>query len=384
MPRQRLAVVTSHPIQYYAPWFVELASRPSIELKVFYLWDFGVRQTLDPEFGRAIAWDIPLLQGYANEFVPNTAKDPGTHHFFGLQNPELVARLAQFAPDAVLLLSYSFWSTLTLIWSQSKRWPMLFRGDSHRLQPRRGLKAWIKHQLVRLTFSKLHACLYVGTANRGYFVDHGVAADRLFFAPHAIDQSRFADARSQHATAAAALRAQLGLGENHRLALFVGKFEWQKDPLTLLRAFAKIDNPRFHLLIVGDGPMRNEMAQIATQRVHFLPFQNQTAIPSIYAAADVVVLPSVSETWGMVINEAQAAGTPVIVSDQVGCQADLVENGVSGLVFRAGDAATLAAMLNTILSDDELAHRLARCGRELAQRYSYAAASDGLLRALKR
>lgn len=384
MARQRLAVVTSHPIQYYAPWFVELAGRPSLELKVFYLWDFGVRQTLDPEFGRTIAWDIPLLDGYAHEFVPNTARNPGTHHFFGLRNPDLVARLTHFAPDAVLLLSYSFFSTLKLIWSQSTRWPMLFRGDSHRLQPRRGLKAWIKQKLVSWTFSRLRACLYVGEANRRYFLAHGVPSDRLFFAPHAIDQARFFDARSRHHAAAKQLRAQLGLAADQRLAVFVGKLEWQKDPMTLLRAFARIGNARFHLLIVGDGPMREEMMRLATARVHFLPFQNQAAIPSIYAAADVLVLPSVSETWGMVINEAQAAGTPVIVSDQVGCQTDLVEDGVTGLVFRTGDDHALAAALTAILADDALAQRFAARGREIAQRYSYAAASDGLLQAMQR
>lgn len=384
MARQRLAVVTSHPIQYYAPWFVELASRPEIELKVFYLWDFGVRQTLDPEFGRTIAWDVPLLDGYAHEFVPNTAREPGTHRFFGLRNPDLVPRLVHFAPDVVLLLSYSFFSTLKLIWLQSRRWPMLFRGDSHRLQPRRGLKAWVKQQLVSRTFSRLRACLYVGEANRRYFRDHGVAANRLFFAPHAIDRARFADARSRHRLAADQLRAKFGLDADQRVAVFVGKLEWQKDPLTLLRAFATIDNPRFHLLIVGDGPMREEMLRVASTRVHFLPFQNQTAIPSIYAAADVLVLPSVSETWGMVINEAQAAGTPVIVSDQVGCQSDLVEDGVSGMVFHAGDHHALAAALTAILADDALAQRCAARGREIAQRYSYAAASDGLLQAMQR
>src|SRR5690606_10260331 len=82
-PALRLAVVVSHPIQYYAPWFHWLADQ-GWTLRVFYLWDFGVAQRQDRGFGRAVVWDVDLLSGYEHEFVPNISRAPGTHHLRGL------------------------------------------------------------------------------------------------------------------------------------------------------------------------------------------------------------------------------------------------------------------------------------------------------------
>src|ERR1035441_2356168 len=120
----RLAIITSHPIQYHAPWFHFLARRwgsgetgaerrvkredsslsPLLSsLKVFYLWDGGVTNQLDRGFGVPVKWDIPLLDGYAHEFVPNRSRKPGPGHVSGLNNPTLGARVAAFKPDAVLV-----------------------------------------------------------------------------------------------------------------------------------------------------------------------------------------------------------------------------------------------------------------------------------------
>ncbi len=77
--RRRLAVVTTHPIQYYAPWFRRIAARSQIQLKVFYLWNRGAAAKHDPGFGRAVQWDIPLLEGYEYEFLRNSSSDAGSH-----------------------------------------------------------------------------------------------------------------------------------------------------------------------------------------------------------------------------------------------------------------------------------------------------------------
>ena len=99
----RLAIVLSHPVQYYSPWFRWLRAHTSLEFRVFYLWEFGVRETEDPQFGTAFKWDVDLISGYEHEFVPNVARDPGTHHFRGLDNPALTTRLAAYAPNNGLM-----------------------------------------------------------------------------------------------------------------------------------------------------------------------------------------------------------------------------------------------------------------------------------------
>ena len=90
----RLAIVLSHPTQYYSPWFRWLRAHTTLAFRVFYLWDAGVRATRDPQFGATFAWDVDLLSGYEAEVVPNRSRDPGTHRFGGLSNPTLRARLA--------------------------------------------------------------------------------------------------------------------------------------------------------------------------------------------------------------------------------------------------------------------------------------------------
>lgn len=384
----RLAVVTTHPIQYYAPWFRHLARQAGLDLRVFYLWDFGVTEQEDKGFGRAIRWDVPLLDGYASEFVPNVSKNPGTHHFRGIDNPGLPAALRAFGPDAVLCLGYNYASFFHLLVRRPLGGvPLLHRGDSHRLVPRRGVRAWLRRQALTLLFHRFRAFLYVGSANRDYLRMHGVRDDRLFFCPHAVDNDRFtADADATQA-AARAWKQELGIPPEKAVILFAGKLEEKKRPLDLLHAFSRASLPDAALLFVGNGhqeeALRREAA--AVSQVYFAPFQNQSVMPRTYAAADLVVLPSFgpSETWGLCVNEAQCLARPVVVSSHVGCGADLVTPGKTGLVFPAGDVEALTGCLREALADRGRLRATGEAGRERVSQYSYAAATLGLLDALK-
>ena len=377
----RLAIVVSHPTQYYSPWFAWLTAHTSHELRVFYLWDFGVRAQRDPQFGQTFAWDRDLLAGYAHEFVANRARDPSTHHFNGLDNPTLPARLRAWAPDAVLLFGYNYRTHARLILRPPA--PLIFRGDSHllaRAAPR-GLKRWLLAHL----FARFAAVTYVGEANRDYFRAYGVPEAKLFFAPHCVDDTHFT-ATDVHRAAAEALRGQLGLGRC-RVVLFAGKFVPAKQPRELLAAFHSLAPRDAALVFVGSGEeeaaLRNAAATRPDLPVHFLPFANQSEMPVRYLLADVFALPSRGryETWGLAVNEAMHLGVPCLVSDRVGCQQDLVTAGETGWVFRAEDAADLRANLASALAAD-LAPFRPRVAERIA-RYNYAAAGAGLMSAVQ-
>ncbi len=385
----RLAIVTSHPVQYYAPWFRFLAGTGWYDLKVFYLWDGGVRAQHDPGFGLAVRWDVPLLDGYAHEFVPNTSAQPGTAHFSGLQNPTLPTRLAAFDPRAALLVGYNYQSFLRLIfarWPWRPRCPLIFRGDSHRLFPRPDRpRERLRRALIAAVYRRFAAVLYVGHANREYFRWHGVPDERLFFSPHAVDNDRFAACADETRREAAAWRASLGISPKDTLIMFAGKFEDKKRPLDLLSAFGKLGVENAALVFVGAGHLEGSLRAraAAMPNVYLAPFQNQSQMPRTYAAADLFVLPSHGhgETWGLAINEALCLGRPVIVSDHVGCAVDLVEPGRNGLVFPAGNVDALTAALRDALSDrDRLVH-WGEEGRQIVTRHSYAQTSRGLLEA---
>lgn len=384
----RLAVVISHPIQYYAPWFRELAQQPNLLLQIFYLWDFGVSRQRDRGFGQELQWDVPLLDGYAHIFVPNGAFDPGTHHFAGLHNPTLVGELVRWRPDVVLLFGYAYRSHLRLLLDPRLwRLPLLLRGDSHQLSPRAGLKPLLAQLLRRLLFRRFAAGLPVGQANAAWMAQSGIR--RLFLAPHAVDNTRFQAAVPEAEQAARVWRQQLGIPVSALVLLFAGKFETKKRPLDLLEAFAALHHPTAVLVFVGAGPLEAELKRRAAShglgQVIFQGFQNQSAMPRTYALADLVVLPSFGsgETWGLCINEAMNLAKPVLVSSHVGCGPDLVIPGQTGWIFPAGDGEALRAALADALSDPPRLKAIGQAARAHIERYSYAETTAGLRRALQ-
>ena len=382
---KKLAIITSHPIQYNAPWFRHLAAQPGIDLKVFYLWDFGVTGRVDPGFEHAVTWDIPLLDGYAHELVANVSARPGTSHFLGLQNPSLTARVKAFGPAAVLMMTYNYASTHRFLWSWRAS-PLIFRGDSHELVPRVGLKQLARRAGLTLLMRRFAAFLYVGQANRRYFLRHGVPAERLFFAPHAVDNARFMGDSAATRAAAMAWRRELGIPEAEAVVLSAGKFEPKKRLGDLIRAFLAADLPGAGLLLVGSGPGEGELRALAAghPRIRFAPFQNQLQMPRTYAAADLFVLASQgpSETWGLVVNEAMCLARPILVSDHVGCAEDLVEPGQNGVVFPSGQIPALTRCLADALKDRARLRNWGERSFAIVSRYSYAQTTEGLQEAL--
>ena len=377
-PVQRLAVVVSHPIQYYSPWFRWLAAC-GWTLRVFYLWDAGAADHKDREFGRNIVWDVDLLSGYEHEFVPNLAREPGTHHFRGLNNPELGSRLRAWQPDAILLFGYKYLSHLRLLLAPPA--PLIFRGDSHLLDapgPRR-LKRWA----LRLVYGRCAAITYVGHANRDYFRAFGVPPEKLFHAPHCVNADHFI-ATAETRAATENLRTSLGL-QGKRIVLFAGKLIPKKRPRELLAAFLELADANAALVIVGEGSELTRMQQLAATRpalcVRFLPFANQSEMPSRYLLADVFALPSggPEETWGLAVNEAMHLGVPCLVSDRVGCQRDLVTENETGWVFPSDAPSGLRDALRRAL--DATARDEEGFRRRVLDRiagYTYATASAGL------
>lgn len=338
----RLAFIVSHPIQYYVPLYRQLVAQGKFEVRVFYTWHGGGEVVLDRGFGKKFAWDIPLTEGYPFEVVPNLSREPGTHHFRGLQNPELQSRVLAWQPDVVHLTGYPYASHLAALRGLARRGvPVLFRGDSHLLDGRRGWKWWLTRAVLRRIYRWPAAFLYVGQANRAYYQACGVPAEKLFACPHSIEVDRFAEPREHWEAEAARWRSELGVRPGQRVLLFAGKFEPKKRPLDLMQAFLPAAPREWRLLMLGDGPLGSEVRSLAQQhpdRILTLPFQNQSRMPAVYRLGDLFVLPSAyAETWGLAVNEALACGRPVLVSDRVGCAADVVKPGFNGLIFRHDD-----------------------------------------------
>jgi len=383
----RLAFIVSHPIQYVAPLYQRLAKRGDLSIKVFFTWHAGEAPVIDRGFGTAVKWDIPLTDGYDFELVENTAAEPGTHHFLGLRNPGLVQQVKAWGPTAVHITGWAWLSHLQAILAFSRSGiPVVFRGDSHLLD-RGGALSWAKRSLLRWLYSYVTAFLVVGTANRQYYRAFGVPEARLFPCPYGIDVGRFAEPNERLERAAQEWRAELALPETDLALIYAGKFERKKRPVELMRAIQKLDNPSLRLIMLGSGELNDEVKTIAAadpQRFRVLPFQNQSRMPLVYRLGDVFVLPSAyGETWGLAVNEAMACGRPVLVSNKVGCAADLVKCG-TGWVFDSDDPKSLLRTLRTVVAKKETLADMGNRNRQSARLFDFERAEDALLSCLNR
>jgi len=332
---KKLAIITSHPIQYNAPLFRVLTERKNITVKVFYTWGQTKDGLVyDPDFKREFKWDIPLLDGYEYEFVENISKTPGAGNFSGIDNRDLNERIKQYNPDTLLVYGWSFKSHLRTLRYFKGRKKIIFRGDSTLLDEAIGFSFRKAARRFFLTWVYRHidVALYTGEANKAYFIQHGIKESQLHYAAHAVENERFFDADGIHEAKAIAWRRNLLIPDEAIVFLFAGKLEEKKDPALLINAFKTMTYPDIRLLIVGNGLLEQKLKEEAAgdERILFLDFQNQQLMPVVYRLGNVFVLPSKGpgETWGLSINEAMACARPVIVSDRCGSAVDLVcENG---------------------------------------------------------
>jgi glycosyltransferase involved in cell wall biosynthesis len=383
-----LAVVASHPIQYQGPLFRELARHPEVDLTVFFCSDHGAVESTDAAFGKRFRWDIPLLEGYRHEFLPNNSPRPGVDRgFWGELNLGLVSRIAGGRFDAVLVHGYAYASCwLAFLGAKLGRARLLLRADSNLLNRRSPLKRAIKRAVLPPTFAMMDTMLAVGSLNYEYYRHYGASPLKLVYAPFSVDNSCFEPTASLAESPRVAIRRSLGLPPDSPVALFCGKLVAKKRPLDFLQSLEGARSAsRIHGLVVGDGELRGACEAYArgrlADRVVFAGFKNQSELPGLYAAADILVVPSEIEPWGLVVNEAMAAGLPAIVSTSVGAAPDLVRQGETGFTFPTGDVAALTRFLEEAVEPQRLARLGLGASRRIAA-WSIADTIKGILRAL--
>lgn len=341
----RLTIVASHPVQYQTPLYRALARR--LDLTVLYAYRATPQDQANAGFGVAFDWDVDLTSGYDHVFLRNVSRAPAFKHFGGCETLGVGHELRRLTPDAVLLMGWhlkSYWQAICA--ARHAGIPRMVRGDSHLATPRSQTKMALK-ELVYPRFLRLFdAALYVGQRSRAYYEHYRYPAERLFFSPHCVDNAWFAGRATD--AARARLRARLGLAPTTTALLFAGRLVAFKRPLDVIAAAAlcRAKGQDVAVIIAGEGELRGDLIEAAARAevpLHMLGFCNQTEMPSAYAAADLLVLPSDGrETWGLVVNEALACGRPVVVSDACGCADDLAVDGQVSRTFAVANVEMLA------------------------------------------
>ena len=435
----RLGILTSHPIQYQAPWFRGLAQ--VVDLEVFFAHRQSAVEQGKAGFGVAFEWDVDLLSGYRHRFLKNVSNKPGVDLFFGCDTPEIAEIIGEkiadgrskieagnYAPSPISHLPSPtrFDAFIVTGWHLKSYWqavracrrtgvPVLVRGDSQLLTPRSLLKRWAKELVHRALLRQFDGFLTVGQRNREYLAHYGVPPGKIFRAPHFVDNEWFSGKAEIARKQKAEIRQKLEISEDAFCVLFVGKFIPKKRPLDLVAAVQILtaENAKkakhtikrpVHLLFVGSGELGTQLrastsvvfdaespiSQPSTINHQFPPasfagFKNQSELPHYYAAADVLVLPSDGgETWGLVVNEAMACGLPAVVSDVVGCALDLIEEGQTGFTFPLGDRQALSSRLQQVADLRKSGADLRPALTEKLRVYSVNTAVEGTVEALKK
>lgn len=385
MGKYKLAVLTSHPIQYQAPLFKLLAQRQEIDLTAYFCWNVGVeKEAFDLEFGKKIKWDIPLLEGYKYKFLKNFSLKSSSE-FWGQINFGIINELKKNKYDFILIFGWnSFTNWLAFLTAFIFKIPVLLRGENplnqELLKPKWKIK--IKKIILGRLFRHISAFLYIGEENKKFYRYYGAPEGKLFFVPYAVDNERYIAAAENFKPQKQKFRNELGIKQNDVVVLFVGKLIEKKRPMDLLLAYQQLttNNLQFkkevHLLYVGDGVLKEKLNQYVKENnlknVHFVGFKNQTELPQYYVISDIFVLPSgEGETWGLVVNEAMCFELPAIVSDAVGCSSDLVKNGENGYIFLLGNVEKLADLLLELVIDSKKRDDFGKKSFEIIKNYSF-------------
>ncbi len=331
----RLTYIVSHPIQYQAPLLRQIARLDDLDLTVLFEKDFSTGTYFDHGFSTQVKWDVPLTDGYTHRPLSSSSAPQIIHEsdaiwMHGWQSPVFRALLKKFS---------------------AANKPVLMRGEnwSGAMPDGFGPIGWLKRSYLNSIFRRCSAFLAVGSANRTYYESHGVAPEKIFPMPYAIDNEYFSGRDTDEGRST--FRSEHGIPLDQPIILFAGKLARRKLPDVLLEAwqvaFKGLQRPPA-LVFAGDGECRETLERGAPEHVFFTGFKNQSELPPVYGAADIFVLASRKEPWGLAINEAMACGTAVIASNECGASIDLVDPAC-GRVVGAGNVGELAAALSEVL-----------------------------------
>ena len=384
MPNRRLAVFATHPIQYQVPIWRALAATSELDVVVHYFSDHCIQGELNAEFGVEITWDVPLLNGYEYRFLERNANENRNFRTKAFDAKKLLQK-GRF--DSVLIQGYTHrFERNIIVAAKALNIKTILRGELTDKVYNHGLiKTWIRNAYLWWFYKYIDAFCCIGKEAQQHLYKRHILDDRIFFSPYSVDSDLFQSQKKNLNRIDS--RNSLGIGDNEVTFLYCGKLIQRKNPLLLAEAVGILkDKYNLSLIIIGDGPLcpnvEKKIRPLLGHKLHMPGFVNQSKLGLYYRAADVFVLPSNFETWGLVVNEAMQFGLPVIVSNKVGCHSDLVLEGQTGYLFQASNVNSLAEKMSILIEDRDSARKMSKNAKEHVRKYSMRASVRGILQSL--
>jgi glycosyltransferase involved in cell wall biosynthesis len=373
----RLVILTEIISPYRIPLFNALAAKPGISLHVVFL------SETDPSLRDWRIYKEEIRFSY--DVLPSWRRRAGK--FNVLLNRGLARALVGASPSVILCGGYNYVASWqALLWARAHSVPFLLWSESNVQDSRRG------HALVEMLkdefIGQCDGFVVPGQSAFEYLRSHKVNPDSIFIAPNAVDNEFFCKSAEHVRLDAAGHRKELNLPG--RYFLFVGRLVREKGVFEFVSAYAQLNERLrrdFGLVFVGDGPCRAQLQEDASAvspgAIHFAGFTHREQLPIYYALAEMLALPTYTDTWGLVVNEAMACGLPIILSEAAGCAADLVTADWNGCLISPRDVSSLASAMTILATRPDLRRVMSEHSVERIAQYSPSAWAAGIARAVQ-
>jgi glycosyltransferase involved in cell wall biosynthesis len=385
----KLAILSSHPTQYHAPLYREIAATGAVELTVLYCSTLGLRPRYEPRVKATVAWDVPLVAGHRHRFLLNL----GRAHWpppLARINPGLIGRLWQGRYDVVLIQGYAqLTDWLALAAAKTAGMKVILRGEATPGAPgrfaARPLKRWAIVSMIRSADRVLYSC----TGNRAWFEVHGAQRARMALIPCAVDNPFFRAQRASILAGPLTPKQRLGLEEKVLYVVSVAKMIPRKRLYDLVIAVSRLqsDGLPAGLILVGSGPERERLAsmvqELALRDAHLVGWASQRMVCAYNAAADVFALTSEYDPSPKALSEALLFGLPVVCTEAIGTAGDLAVDGENGYLVPVGDVEALTNRLALLLREPERRGAMGRRSLALAEEWSITAAARSVVQAVR-
>jgi glycosyltransferase involved in cell wall biosynthesis len=370
--KRRLVIITEIISPYRIPLFNSLARRPEVDLHVIFLAENDPDLRQWKVYKDEIQFPYQVLRSWRQRIGEKNV----------LWNLGMGRALRRANPDAILCGGYNYpaaWESLA--WSLAHGVGFYLWSESHLGEMHRGrspLELFKREFLQRCT-----GFVVPGQAARQYLLAQRANPRTIFTAVNAVDNELFATASARIRKNQESARKNSGLPT--RYFLFVGRLVREKGVFELLEAYAKLCpsiREQIGLVFVGDGAATQELRSKAELFVQFTGFAQREQLPTYYALADALILPTHSDTWGLVVNEAMACGLPIIVSNAAGCASDLITDQWNGVIVPAKDVDALTSAMRLLASRPDVLTRMGTRSQERIRQFSAEAWSDGIAQML--
>lgn len=383
MKKYRITYLVTHPIQYHAPLLRLISKDADFDLLTLFYWDKKQDAGYDEGFQQTVKWDIPLLSGYHSKFLFELAKSKNT--FLKL----IALWKALQKRDCNILWTHGYADIYTLsaiVFAKFKGIKVFVRGDSALFPdenqfPKRIVKRKIAFRLLNFFVDRY---LAVGTENKIFYLQQGVPEKKIVLSHYTVDNDFFYSKYCEAKNRISELKSALKLESHRPIIFYASKFITRKYPIDIVHAFERLNKSKVtpYVLFIGTGEQLENVKAAAhaidSDSIRFLGFKNQTELPDYFALSDIMVLPSIHENWGLIVNEAMNAECAMIVSDHIACAPDLVKPGENGFIYPARDIDALTKCLQILIDDPVLCEKMKLKSREIILQWSFAETINGL------